>query len=369
MQLSNLVAYIGTYSSTTTSFLPGGVHVWSLSADGRNATPIQFIEKPSEAGYLFYAKNLSTLYVVDEKKTDGRGPVSAPASVHAFDVNLTTAELTWKNSQISPGANPTFLDYSAKHNALFIIQYSLANDGTIAGLQDVVVLDGHGPDPNGSPQSGGHAQASAHAHSASVDPSDSFLAVADKGADRIYIYHVDGETLEPAYVFNATAGTGPRHVAWSQKSDPTWFFVTYELSSEVASFQIDPETGSVTLLDVVSSVGTNFSRYNEPADIQVHPTNERLVYVNNRGEDTIAWFNVDDAGKLSLLGSVMLTQSLNAGVAARSFRFSPAGDFLLVADRPENAIRAYSVDQGNGNLEQVATWAVSEPAFVCIVEF
>ena len=42
---------------------------------------------------------------------------------------------------------------------------------SIGEATDVHVLTGHGVDPNSSPQGGGHAQASPHAHIVVVDPS------------------------------------------------------------------------------------------------------------------------------------------------------------------------------------------------------
>ena len=51
-----------------------------------------------------------------------------------------------------------------------VVQYSLNDDGSIGGIQDVHVLTGWGTDPNDSPQGGGHAQASPHAHIVVIDP-------------------------------------------------------------------------------------------------------------------------------------------------------------------------------------------------------
>ncbi len=61
-----------------------------------------------------------------------------------------------------------------------VVQYGIANDGSISDVQDVFVLTGHGTDPNSSPQGGGHAQASPHAHIVVIDPSGKFLVVCEK---------------------------------------------------------------------------------------------------------------------------------------------------------------------------------------------
>lgn len=402
---SGLVAWVGTYASTTNTSLVGGVHVFSVSADGLTSTALQHVTEPSEAGYLRFAEEVSTLYVVNEVKTDGRGPVSPPAALHAFAVDPATGELSVRNSVLCPGPFPSFLDYSPKHNAVFgsnhggfehiervvrdgaggwtteyayddstVIQYRLTDNGTIDGLQDVQILSGHGTDPNSSPQQGGHAQASAHAHSTSVDPSENFLVVGDKGTDQVHVYALGGEALELVYQFNASAVTAPRHVAWASVDNTTEeeeyrFYMSFELSSQIVSFNLNATTGAITQLDAISTVADNSTVYNEPAEIQVHPTNNQFVYVNNRGEDTVAWFHADETtGALTRVGAVQLTTSLNAGVAARSFRFSPSGELLFVADRPQNAIRVYSVDGETGDLKEISHIPVSEPAFVVVAE-
>ncbi|MEK8174972.1 hypothetical protein NKH77_55660 [Streptomyces sp. M19] len=52
-----------------------------------------------------------------------------------------------------------------------VLLFGLESDGRLAALRDVRVMEGHGRDPNSSPQAGGHGQAGAHAHCAVIAPS------------------------------------------------------------------------------------------------------------------------------------------------------------------------------------------------------
>ncbi|MEF2071219.1 lactonase family protein [Consotaella aegiceratis] len=393
-ELHRLIAYVGSYKNGPT---PGGGGVFSFEVgwDGSALTPLARVTEPNDAGYLVYAANTHTLYVANEHKNDGRGPVDPPAAVHAFSVSQTDGGLTWLNSERTPGANPSYLSVAKERGALFaathggfdhiehvvksaegtwgseylyddstVIMFDLETDGRIAAIRDLIALEGHGNDPNTSPQVGGHAQASAHAHCVVVDPSEGFAIVCDKGTDQIFVYRL-GVTLEEASVFRTPDVTGPRHIVFDPKTSRA--LMTCELSSELMSFDFDATTGTLALLDKTSTVADSFDGYNEPADLRLHP-NGSFAYVNNRGEDSVAWFSVDERGKLTRLGSVQLAKSVHPGLAARSFVLDPTGTFMLVADRPANLVRSFAVNEHDGSLSPLTEISVPEPAFIVFAE-
>ena len=129
----------------------------------------------------------------------------------------------------------------------------------------------------------------------------------------------------------------------------------------------DSSSGKLRLLDKQSTVDSAYQGPNEPAEVRVHPGGA-LVYVNNRGEDSVAWFRAGTDGELSRLGHVSISRSVHPGLAARSFAFDPSGSFLLVADRPANLIRSYAVDVETGDLRPLTEVAVADPAFIVFVE-
>ncbi|MGF6876939.1 6-phosphogluconolactonase [Paraburkholderia sp. MM5477-R1] len=386
---ARLVAYVGCYA--TDGRESGGIHVFDVSADGRSLTETSGVTEPQQAGYLVYSPSLGALYAVDERKTDGRGPVGPAASVHAFSVSPTDGRLTWLNSHLAPGPMPTYLSMDETRRILVtanhgdfahvervvqlpnggwgteyvyddstVIMFGIAADGLIERIQDIKVLPGHGKDPNGSPQAGGHAQSSAHAHCAVVDPSGQFVLVCDKGTDRIYVYRMS-DALEQVSIYQFEDEIGPRHVAFEASTGRA--FVTCEFSSELASFDFDTATGRLRLLDRVSTVDEKHAGLNEPADVRVHPDGG-FVYVNNRGEDSVAWFAVGKNGELDRRGHVSISKSIHPGLAARSFAFDPTGNFVLVADRPANLVKSYAVDRSNGSLHLLTEASVGDPAFI-----
>jgi len=389
-----LVAYVGSYEDSPNPG-GGGIYVFDVRAEGGELVLLSQVAAPTQAGYLAYASAWGTLYAVDERKTDGRGPVHAAARVHAFAVNRGDGSLTWLNAQLAPGPFPTFLSVderqrivvSANHGSFdhvehvvqtpngewtteylyddsTVILYDVAADGRLGKIRDIQVLSGHGKDPNRSPQAGGHGQASAHAHCAVIDPSGRYVVVCDKATDQILVFRL-GAKLEIASTFILPEETGPRHVAFDATSGRA--FVTCEFSSELSSFAFDASSGELRLLDQQLTVAPDYAGPNEPAEVRVHPTGN-FVYVNNRGEDSVAWFRIGGAGDLSRLGHMPLTKSLHPGLAARNFTFDPSGSFVLVADRPASRVRSYAVNRQDGSLHPLTAAAVPNPAFIAFAE-
>ena len=389
-----LVAYVGSYAEGIGDG-PGGLDVLEIDADGTVLTPVQHVPEPAQAGYLLHSPSRGTLYAVDERKSDGRGPVGAAATVHALRVDPHDGRLTPLGAHPTFGPFPTHLGLAESSSLLFsanhgsfdhvervvpgpdgtwsvehqyddstLVAYAIEADGRIRDVVDVQLFTEHGRDPNSSPQAGGHGQASGHAHCAVVDPAERHVLVCDKSADRITVYEV-GVPLRPVATHQFHPETGPRHLVFSP--DGSVVYVTCEFSSTVASLAYDPAATGLTLLDEVRTTAEGFAGHNEPADVRVHPGGGVLV-VNNRGEDTAAWFAVAPDGRLQRRGAVDLAPSEHPGLAARSLAFSPDGSVLLVADRPAHQVRSYSVGPDDGTLTPVASASITDPAFVTIVE-
>jgi len=390
-----LIAYIGR--NHVGGFKGGGIDILEISPDGSSITPLAggVQDMPKRAGYLCYAPKAGILYSVDERKTDGRGPKKPASSVMAFKVDHASGALTFLNQQPTVGAMPAsitvdedkkllwtanhgFFDHVVKavqladgtwvekfeYDDSTVVQYGLGDDGSIGPVQDVHVLSGYGTDPNDSPQGGGHAQASPHAHIVVIDPSGKFMVACEKAGERIYVYRIGGKRLELASVYQCPAGTGPRHVAFHK--DTGRMFMTCEFSSELWSFDFDSSTGVLSFIDKQSTL-SGFTGRNETATVQVHPSG-RFVYMNNRGQDDVVWFSVSDDGHLTKAGRVELSRCEDPKDATRAMTLAPSGAFLLVPDRPADFVRAYAVDPNDGSLKAVAEVPVENPVFIQFVE-
>lgn len=391
--MSRLIAYVGR--NHVANFKGGGISIFEVSDDGSSLKLIDEVEgRPKRAGYLAYAPRAKVLYAVDERKTDGRGPIRPPSNVSAWRVDPESGKLTFLNSQRTAGAMPAAITVSLDEKLLFtanhgffdhvikvaetaegrwvekfdyddstVVQYGLADDGSIGDIQDVFVFTGHGVDPwPESPQGGGHAAASPHAHIVVVDPSGKYLVACEKAAERIYVFRIGGR-LELASIYQCPLGTGPRHAAFDKKGR---MFMTCEFASELWSFDFDPSSGILKFIDKQSTI-SGFKGRNEPATLQIHP-NGRFVYMNNRGEDTIVWFRIEEDGRLTRAGQVSVSKSDDPAGATRCMTLAPSGAFLLVPDRPADVLRSYAVNAEDGSLKVLTEVPVENPVFVLFVE-
>jgi len=389
-----LIAYVGR--NHVANFEGGGISVFEVSQDGSSITPIAGAveDMPKRAGYLAYAPKAKVLYSVDERKTDGRGPKRPASGILSFKVDPESGKLTFLNKQPSVGSMPAAITVDEEKKLLFtanhgffdhvvkvvetadgkwaekfeyddstVVQYPLEEDGSIGEAQDVFVLTGYGTDPNDSPQGGGHAQASPHAHIVVLDPSGKFLVVCEKAGERVYVYRIGGKRLALASVYQCPAGTGPRHCAFDKNGR---MFMTCEFSSELWSFNFDATSGVLSFIDKQSTL-SGFKGRNETATLQVHP-NGRFVYMNNRGQDDVVWFSISEDGHLKKAGRVELSKSEDPKDATRCMTLSPDGAFLLVPDRPADVLRSYAVDANDGSLKAMAEVPVQNPVFILFVE-
>ncbi len=142
--------------------------------------------------------------------------------------------------------------------------------------------------------------------------------------------------------------------------------MTCEFASELWSFDFDATTGSLRFIDKQSTI-SGYTGRNEPATLQVLP-NGKFVYMNNRGEDTIVWFKIEEDGHLTRAGQVSVSKSDDPAGATRCMTLSPDGSFLLVPDRPADVVRSYAVDPDTGSLEVLTEVPVQNPVFILFVE-
>lgn len=188
------------------------------------------------------------------------------------------------------------------------------------------------------------------------DPSGRYMFVPDRGADRLYVYQVEGPH-EVLQVKNITLppGTGPRHLTFKRFNNArTYLYLISELDNTIRVFTLSYATHSqntknasilesgltVELQQTVSTLGLG--------DYRTPPNNDylagevaisrdgRFLYASNRdtqslASDTLAVYSVDqdpaqDATHLTYLG-----QNLTYGKIPRNFALSKDKDNRYIA--------------------------------------
>ncbi len=203
-----------------------------------------------------------------------------------------------------------------------------------------------------------------NAHAVVSDPSGKFLFVPHTRPNKIFQFRVDPtsgklSSNEPPFL-SRKANTGPRHL---------WFHphlnVAYgsdEQGSSISSYTLNPESGTLSLVETVSSLPNGFAGGNSTSDIEVHPSG-KFVYIANRGHNSIAVFAIDAAD-----GGLTFLEHAAVDPVPRSFNITPKGDFLIAAGQQTSSLKVFRISH-NGRLEEAQTisiegdpwWVVSQP--------
>jgi 6-phosphogluconolactonase len=218
-------------------------------------------------------------------------------------------------------------------------------------------------------------QASPHAHSVNLDPAGRFALVADLGTDQVAVYELDTErgtlTARPERDVSVAPGSGPRHLVFHPGG--RFAYLVSELAATVTSFAYEPADGTLRAIQTVGTLPDGFTGHRAAAEVAVHPSG-RFLFASNRsygssgepperGEDSVAWFEVDQAsGLLTPRGRVR-----TGGDTPRSFAVDPAGHLLYVANQRGGHLEAYLIDQRTGALRRTGPAADVPGQPVCVL--
>lgn len=381
-----LFAYVGSWTQGPFGTGGGGgITVFSVDRASGALTELSHTGPEFEnlnAGYLAVAPNGRFLYSTYEAKNRD-GELGSGGAILSFSINRDNGALTHINTQPSLGVNPAYVAIDATGSLVLtsnhgdyvpavriasnasgpriekiyddgsVVALPVQADGSLAPPSDAAVLDRlSGVDPV--------SQRSPHAHSVNFDPSNSFIVVCDKGADRIYTYRFDlsSGTLRDRKIVTTAPGISPRHSAFH----PTlpYVFIVHERQSSMASYRYDAATAELEHIQTVDTIPSGFSERNAPADVRVHP-NGRFVYACNRGHDSVAIYSVDEgSGRLTSLGNVPC-----GGAGPRGINLDPAAAHLYAANQVSNNVAVFDVDANSGMLTPTGASAeVLKPACI-----
>jgi len=269
----------------------------------------------------------------------------------AFAVDAGSGQLTPLNRAETGGRNGVHLALDPSGRWLLVANYSSGSvavmavrpDGSLADAAAPVALPG---------QPGPHRveQTSSHPHQILFDPSGKYVAVPDKGLDRVFVFGFEqaGGKLTPTAqgAMVARAGSGPRHAAFHPKLTVVW--VLNEIGSTVTTCYWEAERGHLRPVQILPTLPAEYTGENTGAEIAVS-AGGRFVYCSNRGNDSIAIFRAD-------AGSGMLTAVGWEPTRGRTPRFiglDPEGRFLYAANEQSDTVARFRVDEGSGRLTAV----------------
>ena len=143
--------------------------------------------------------------------------------------------------------------------------------------------------------------------------------------------------------------TGPRHLIMHPSLDIVYF--SNEQGCSVSSYGIDQGSGTLSHLQTVSTLPEGVTVRNTCSQIQFSP-DASLLFVPNRGHNSIAAFAVDGAGMLTAAAHV------ETEAVPSAFSLDPSGQYVFAAGSATNRVAAYSIDGQSGAMTALATYEV-----------
>jgi 6-phosphogluconolactonase len=317
----------------------GSIHVCSFDTKTFALAQIDTTATGGNPSFLAFDSSRAFLYAVDETNSN----------VLAFSIDKTTGKLTSIGKVSSLGSGPAHVALDRKDALVMVANYG---GGTIAVYPRAA--NGTLADASATYSFG----ATAHSHEILADPSNAFVVVPNLGLNGVGVFRRDAGAL--SYLGLTDAGGGARHMTFDPAGTHAW--VIDETASTITSFTFDAQSGSLSLIQSLSSLyGTNPAS-NTGAEIAV--TNDaKHVLASNRGDDSIVVFDVAQDGKLAPKYRV----STN-GQTPRHFSIDETGRFLFVGNQTTNTIVTMTMDAQSGVPSPVgAPLSVTGPEFVALV--
>jgi 6-phosphogluconolactonase len=357
------LVYVGTYTGENSD--SKGIYLFRLAMTEREVArsqplvPLGLAAEVASPSFLEIDAERRLLFAVNETSDFGGRPTGA---VTSYSIDSATGKLKQLSQQPSMGAGPCHLVLDRQHRHVLVANYGsgsvavlpIGNDGALGEATDVEQHAGKSVNP--------HRQEGPHAHCVTFDPAGHFLFVCDLGLDKVMIYRYDAEqgkltANEPAFA-SVKPGAGPRHVAF--RPDGRFAYVINELNSTVTAFADDAEAGSLRELQTVSTLPPSFNGSNTTAEIAVHPSG-KYVYGSNRGHDSVALFEIDEAA-----GTLAFVEAYSTGgKTPRNFELDRKGDHLIIANQNTNTLLVCGVDGKSGRLRPSGA-LVEAPTPVCV---
>jgi 6-phosphogluconolactonase len=333
-----MYAYVGSYTTAQRRGRGDGIHVYRMDPDTGGWNHIQHVGNLVNPSFLILSRDQRFLYSVhgDERYAT------------SFAVDNDTGFLTLLNRAETGGTNGVHQAIDATGRFMVVANYAtgtvavlpVRKDGALSDQIQLAELEGE-PGPHRTEQT------SSHPHHIAFDPSGRFVAVPDKGLDRVFVFRFDQEKgkLSPTEQASVVArpGSGPRHIAFHPKLPVAW--VINELSSSVTTYHWDAEHGALRPVQILPSLPSDFTGANTGAEILVS-AGGRFVYTSNRGHDSVAMFAAD--AKTGLLTSIGWVSTQGRG--PRYIGLDPSQRFLYAANEQGDTVVTFRVDSETGRL-------------------
>ncbi|MCJ7841510.1 lactonase family protein [Lederbergia sp. NSJ-179] len=337
------IGYVGTYTRQSSK----GIYRFILDADTGKLTMPEVAAEVGSPTYLAISEDRKFLYSVAQQEKLG--------GVAAFQIVNAAGELKLLNMEVEEGVPPCHLDVYVDHLVTGnyhegkVVLYDINHKGKIEPFIDVVEHQGGGPHER---------QEKPHVHYTALTPNKDYVVVVDLGTDELVTYKIENFELVKVHTLHVKPGSGPRHLTFHPNGK--WAYLLTELSSEVMVLDYDQASGSFSEKQTILAKPEDFAGQNDASAIHISPDG-RFLYTGNRGDNSLAVFQVDETN-----GIVELVEFTSTGGEwPRDFCLDPSGNYLVVANQHTGNLVLFSRNQETGKLTQLDS-EVKVPEGVCV---
>jgi 6-phosphogluconolactonase len=330
--MSRTFAYVGCRTTRERNAEGTGISVYRVSAPGE-WQHLQTLGPLVNPSFLALNNTHRTLYTVH-----GDG-----CTVSAYRIEPDSGLLSPLNTQQCAGRNPVHLDFARDKTSLVVASYATGTAARIRLMPDGALGEVTHPALEFSGKRGPHRdeQSSSHPHFIARYVTRRFDSdwhiVPDKGLDTVFAVRWPDNGPPIVKTHRSREGAGPRHAAFHP--DLPLIYVSNELDSTVTTWMFDRETGYLEPLNTVPVVRADFHGANRAAGIVI-ARDGRALYVTNRGHDSIATIELDQA--TGTPGAMHWTST--QGQCPRFLCLGPDDQTLYVANENSHSIVQFRMD-------------------------
>lgn len=340
---SDSLVFVGSYTDSGSK----GIYAFRLQMKKGRLERLGVAAETSNPSFLVESLNHHFLYAVNEN-----GGARQMGSVSAFAIDASTGKLTLLNWVSSRGGAPCHLALDRTGRWLAVANYEGASVAILPAGADGKL----GP-PLYLAQTGGHAAGVA------FSPDNRFLLAADSGKDGIYVYRFDPATgsltIHNPPGTSVKPGSGVRHIAFHPSGKE--LYAINELSSTVTVFDWDAVNGVLHEGKTLTTL-PGFSAGNKAAELALN-SDASLLYVSNRGHDSIYSFTIDP----HTLALSAAEDFPTLGRTPRHFALDPTGQYLVAANEDTNDLMVFKIHGETGQLAPVGKLIQGVPKPACVV--
>ena len=363
--------YTGSWKSSPEKD-DAGIQLYRQNPQNGTLDAVEKYMPELSAGYICISENGKYLYTVDEIK---RHPdhMETEGSIWAFKIDRRDGTLKEINHISSYGVFPNYLAVSKDGRHLFAVNYgsedvlirtkrnhkgeieiehlyeessmaafSLREDGGLDQLEDLRKAEGI---PSRFFE---WFQSAPHPHCIGISPDDQMILVADRGCDKIIVCGYDRaeRKYSDIHEYPVSRGIGPRNCIFHPNGNMV--YVLGEVQPYVIAYQYDSKTRMMVEKqrcltadeeEIYDGKEKSFFLCAHPSDIQIHPDGT-MLYVLNRGPDTIACFEILKDGTLRCKGRIA-----SKGVWPWSCTIDEQGNYMYIVHKNSNSVSIFRLDK------------------------